>query len=171
MKVRVSLNPDTVAKYVNAVASYSAHRGMSFLEARAELDYSTASATGCKLSAEQFAACLATDINTLMEVSSDYAVVIDIAPIPLKTRHVDSINRVYADLCNDGDDLITPAFTACTEVSDTDVIKISAVMKRAAAEIHDLILDSNASSETAGRILGYHKDRIVELRARRDSNH
>lgn len=168
MKVSVRLDPTLISMYVSAVAACTVARRISFRTARTKLDYATAAAAGCKLSAEQFAACVEADLNMLLEVSTDYAVEIDIAPQPLKKRHVDLLNRIYAFLANDGDDLVTPAFTEITEVSCDDVDRIDAILKNAAKEVHDLVLGSNASAETAGRILGYHPNRVTELRAERD---
>ena len=167
MKVLVRLDPTLISMYVSAVATYTADQHVSLRTARTELDYATAAAVGCKLSAEQFAACVEADLNTLLE-STDYAVEIDIAPTKLKKRQLDGLNEVYAFLCNEGDELITQEFSACTEISKSDVLAIASIMKKAAVEVHELIVDSNASAETVGRILGYHPNRVTELRAEHD---
>lgn len=164
MKVSVRLDPTLISMYVSAVAACTVARRISFRTARTKLDHATAAAAGCKLTAEQFAACVEADLNTLLEVSTDYAVEIDIAPIPLKKRQLDGLNEVYAFLCNEGDELITQEFSPYTEISVTDVTAIASIMKKAAVEIHDLILNSNASAETVGRILGYHQNRVIEIR-------
>lgn len=170
MKVLVRLDPTLISMYVSAVASFTVARHISFRTARTKLDYATAAAAGCKLTAEQFAACVGADLNTLLEVSTDYEVEIDIAPTKLKKRQLDGLNEVYAFLCHEGAELSTQEFSACTEISKSDVLAIASIMKKAAVEVHAVIVDSNASAETVGRILGYHPYRVTELRAERDVN-
>ena len=162
-KVAVTITPFTLGKYLRFLADAMQRNGATMSASRKE-PYTEAVRNQYDITHLQFKACsLLQPDQIFSEDTIVVDVIVDCDPINARQRvALASLIKGFDDMINRLDSC---GFSATTEFTLKDACALEEVLRESKVRWERVILKSSLGAEDAARILGYHPNKVNDMRA------
>ena len=162
-KVSVTITPFTLGKYLKHIADTMQRRDLSIAASRKE-PYTEAVRNQYDITHLQFKACSAL---TIEQMFSGTTTILDVQvdADPLNTEQCSALASVINGFDRMVNRLDSADFRPATEFSLKDSCALETVLNTAKEKVERVILKSALNTAHAARILGYHPNKVNDMRA------